>query len=87
MIEQFVFVADRAELHAPVPAQDPPGEMAGTFGSNNGPRTGAVPYVHFSRDSFHRGYGISEPAHHQTEDRLQSVRQRVQRLLQAHRLR
>ena len=61
-------VADRFELHAPVPTQNTHREVPGSFRSDNGPRTGTVQDVHISRVGFHCGDGVPKPVDHEAEN-------------------
>lgn len=79
-----VSVTDRTELHAPLPAADTPGEVERPLRCHTGPRSRRIPHLHLPRDRVHRSHGVPEPAHYQTEDRLQPLRQGFQRQLKTH---
>lgn len=68
---------DSPQLHAPVPAPHPPGEGARRRRAHHRPVPGTAPDVHLPGDCVHCGHGLPEPADHQTEDRLQSVCERI----------
>lgn len=57
-----VSVSDCPQLYAPVPASDPPGEVAGRRGSGDRSREGAIQDVRLSRDRLHRRHRLPEPA-------------------------
>lgn len=84
MKKKFPSISDCPQLNAPVPAKD-------TFGApGTGPEHSGIPQgaagrrpqdVRVPGDSVYGGDGVPEPAHHQVEDRLESVRQGIPRLV------
>lgn len=75
-------LSDCSQLHAPLPTQNTLDKMERSLrtGDRLGPR--AVQNFHLSRDGLHGGDCLPKPAHHQVEDRFESVRQRIQRLIE-----
>ena len=88
-IPYVVSFSDGPQFHASIPTQS-------SFGHQKKPArykpdrrlgTGKLPHVRFSGNRIHRSDCVSKPIDYQTENRLQSICQRIPRLLQIKRLR